>query len=345
VIFVAAILGSWALFSPLLQRHAEDEIAYRATLLMETLNAVRTYTSQHVNPLLAERLQSEDQFISQSVPAFSAATVFQNFQGKEGYENFRYKEAAPNPTNPRDLADPFEAQLVSTFRGDSSIHELSGFTMRDGEQVFYIARPMSVSAESCLACHSDPQTAPASLINTYGTGGGFGWQLGEIIAAQTIYLPASDVFQQAQNAVTLVMGTIVLIFAVVIVMTNVALRRQVIRPIVRIARLAQLIGGDKLTPAAPELATVNAIATRTDEFGHTAKVIQRMANEIYEREQKLKQTIQSLQIQIDKERESQEVAQITDSDYFQNLQQRVQQIRQRADTPKDGAQAEPTVGE
>ncbi|MFN8448979.1 MAG: DUF3365 domain-containing protein [Anaerolineae bacterium] len=347
IIFVAAIFASWAVFAPQLQRHAEDEIAYRAQLLMETLNAVRTYTSQQVNPLLAERLQTEEQFISQSVPAFSAATVFQNLQSKDGYQNFSYKEAAPNPTNPRDLADEFEAQLVSTFRSNPAIHELSGWTTRNGEMVFYIARPLAVSAESCLGCHSTPQNAPASLVNTYGSGGGFGWQMGEIIAAQTVYLPSSDVFAQAQNAVTLVMGTIVLIFAVIIVITNVGLRRAVIRPVVQIARLAQMIGSDSLSPNAPELTTVDAIAERTDEFGHTAKAIQRMAKEIYEREQQLKQTIQSLRIQIDKEKESQEVAQITDSEYFQSLQERVQEMRHRDGKARTATrtQTEPTSSE
>lgn len=344
-IFLAAFVASWAVFTPQLQHHAEEEIAYRAQLLMDTLNAVRTYTSQHINPLLAERLQTEDQFISQSVPAFSAATVFENLQGKDGYQSFSYKEAAPNPTNPRDLADDFEAQLVSTFRSNADIRELSGWTMRNDEMVFYIAHPMAITSESCLACHSTPDAAPASLINTYGSSGGFGWQMGEIIAAQTVYLPASDVFEQAQNSVTLVMGTIVAIFLVIIVMTNIGLRRAVIRPIVQIAHLAQMIGSESMSDAAPELDTIETIAKRTDEFGHTAKVIQRMAKEIYAREQSLKQTIQSLRIQIDKEKESQEVQQITESDYFQNLQQRVREIRERSDDAKTDAKTEPTVNE
>ncbi|MCC6803040.1 MAG: DUF3365 domain-containing protein [Anaerolineae bacterium] len=347
VIFAAAFLASWAIFAPQLQRHAEEEIAYRAQLLMDTLNAVRTYTTQHINPLVAERLQTEEMFISESVPAFSAATVFQNLQGRDGYQNFNYKEAAPNPTNPRDLADEFEAQMVSTFRSDPDIHELSGWTTRNDEMVFYISRPMAITSESCLGCHSSPNLAPASLINTYGSTGGFGWQMGEIIAAQTIYLPSADVFAQAQNAITLVMGTIVAIFAVIIIMTNIGLRRAVIRPIVQIAHVAQRIGSDSMSDAEPDLSTIETIARRSDEFGHTAKVIQRMAKEIYAREQQLKQTIHSLQIQIDKEKESQEVAQITDSDYFQNLQQRVREIRQRDGNGKsqDATESQSTVSE
>ena len=81
------------------------------------------------------------------------------------------------------------------------------------------------------------------------------------------------------------MGILIAIFAVVIIVTNVGLRRAVVRPVVQIGRLAQLIGNNQLTPEASELERVSKIARRSDELGHTAKIIQRMAKEIYEREQ------------------------------------------------------------
>jgi HAMP domain-containing protein len=291
---------------------------------------VRTYTSEHVNPLLQEELQTEEQFISASVPAFSARQAFENLRSRAEYSQFRYKEASTNPTQPLDRADEFEAQMLDVFHDDPSVQELSGFTMRDGIQVFYIIRPLRITSESCLACHSTPEVAPASLINTYGSENGFGWQLNEVIAAQTIYIPAQEVFDQAYQAVSVVMGIIVAIFAVVIIVTNAGLRRAVVRPAVQIARLAQMIGSDSLTHDAPEMEQVNSIARRHDEFGHTARIIQRMAQEIYAREQKLKDQILSLRIQIDTEKQEAQVHEITESDYFQNLQQRVHQIRKRA---------------
>ena len=83
----------------------------------------------------------------------------------------------------------------------------------------------------------------------------------------------------------------------------------------------------------PELATVSGIAQRTDEFGSTAQVLKRMAEEIYAREQKLKQQIQSLQIQIDRDKQDEQVEEITESDYFRHLQARVKQIRQGSEPP------------
>ncbi len=146
-----------------------------------------------------------------------------------------------------------EMQLVETFSADPSLKELSGFTTLNGQEVFYNSRPMRIGSENCLTCHSDPKNAPASLINTYGSEHGFGWKMGEVIAAQTLYVPASDVFAEAQNAMRVVMGIIIALFALVVLVTNMLLRRAVVRPVVQIAHLAQLIQADTLTPASPEL--------------------------------------------------------------------------------------------
>ena len=233
VIFIVAIIAAWAVFSRVLQDRAEAQISDQAGMLMSMLNSVRSYTNEEVNPLLATDLQTQHDFISASVPAFSAREVFSRFRSATQYQHFDYKEAAPNPTNLENLADPMELQMVDKFRADPSLKELSGFTTQDGQQVFYNSRPMRIASENCLTCHGDPKDAPASLINTYGSEHGFGWKMGDVIAAQTLYLPASDVFAEAQNALRVVMGIIVILFALVVLVTNVLLRRVVVRPVYR----------------------------------------------------------------------------------------------------------------
>ncbi|MEA5515372.1 GAF domain-containing protein [Nodularia sp. UHCC 0506] len=49
--------------------------------------------------------------------------------------------------------------------------------------------------------------------------------------------------------------------------------------------------------------------------------------EFHKREQKLKQQVLKLQIQIDQSKRESEVAEIIGGDYFQNLQQRAEQLR------------------
>jgi CheY-like chemotaxis protein len=72
------------------------------------------------------------------------------------------------------------------------------------------------------------------------------------------------------------------------------------------------------------------VAARNDELGQLARVFQRMADEIYLREQRLKQQMQELRIVIDEVKKTSQIAEITGTEYFQNLQQKVQRLR--ADT-------------
>src|SRR5215207_4585328 len=226
LVFIIGVAASGTLLWRLLENRAEWEVSNRGLVLIETMNAVRRYTSQHVNPLLAPDLQTQPEFISESVPAFSARTVFENFREDENYANFLYKEATENPTNPLDSADAFEMEIVNQFRADGELHEVSGYRTLGGDLMFYSARPLKVSAETCLGCHSSPDAAPQSLINTYGTDGGFGWNLGDVVSAQMIYVPASEVFDQARQEFLLVMAVFTGIFALATLVVSAILRRN-----------------------------------------------------------------------------------------------------------------------
>jgi DNA-binding response OmpR family regulator len=73
------------------------------------------------------------------------------------------------------------------------------------------------------------------------------------------------------------------------------------------------------------------VAARTDALGQLARVFSRMASEIYAREQRLKQQVQQLRIELDEARQAQQVAEITESDYFQQLEAKAQDLRQIID--------------
>lgn len=241
LVFIGGILVSSVALSKALENRAEKEVASQALLLIQTMSAVRTYTSEHVNPLLTPRLETEPVFISETVPAYSATEVFENLRKNDEYKNFFYKEATLNPTNLRDKADAFEAKIVERFRSEPKTKELSGFRSLPGGEVFYIARPLSVSKESCLKCHSSPENAPKSQLATYGTEWGFGWKLNEIVAAQMISVPSDEVFASAKRSLTLIMGILFAIFAIVILWINFFLKRSVIQPIKKMSRVAQQV--------------------------------------------------------------------------------------------------------
>ncbi len=332
LVFVGGIAISWAALSQGLQRRAEEDITSKGVILIQMMNSVRNYTSAHVNPLLAPQLETQPKFIPESVPAFSAREVFENLRKNQEYANFLYKEASPNPSNPRDKADDFEAALVERFRSEHQLKEISGFRNLEGKNVFYSARPFAIRSADCLRCHGKPEDAPRSMLASYGSQNGFGWKMNEIVASQIIYVPADDVFNSARQSLALVMGIFVGIFALVVVLINVLLRRDVIRPIGLMARVAQKISSDEMSAAGGELANLERISTRRDELGQTAGVFRQMANEVYTREQRLKLQVQELRIEVDEARKERQVAEVTDSAYFKELQQRAADLRKRPTT-------------
>ena len=81
-------------------------------------------------------------------------------------------------------------------------------------------------------------------------------------------------------------------------------------------------------------ATIEQVAARSDELGQLARVFQRMAREVYAREQRLKQEVHRLHIEIDETKTARQVAEITETDYFQELQRKVDTLRLRSDDAK-----------
>lgn len=69
------------------------------------------------------------------------------------------------------------------------------------------------------------------------------------------------------------------------------------------------------------------VAARTDELGQFVRVFQRMAREVYTREQHLRRQVQELRIEIDRARQASQVSEITGTDYFQQLRNKAQDLR------------------
>lgn len=76
------------------------------------------------------------------------------------------------------------------------------------------------------------------------------------------------------------------------------------------------------------------VSGRSDALGQLARVFVSMAREVQAREQRLQQQVQQLRIEIDQARKTQQVAEVTASQYFRDLQSKVEQLRRRK--PREG---------
>ena len=105
----------------LLHKNAREEVLRNAGVMMEASLSMRSYTVAQGRPNLAV---DPDKFLPQSVPAFGATEIMNLLRKK--YPDYAYKEAALNPTNPRNRAVDWEADIVNTFRADPEHGEISG---------------------------------------------------------------------------------------------------------------------------------------------------------------------------------------------------------------------------
>lgn len=237
LVFLLGLGVTGLLTRQMLARHAQDEVLQQARFLFDKALAVRAYTSAQVAPLLETQMKYA--FLPQSVPAFSATEVIAKLQ--KNHPEYSYKEATLNPTNPRDRAVEWEADLIAEFRRSADVKEFSGVRDTPAGPALYIARPIRIADAACLRCHSTVEAAPRTLVEKYGPANGFGWQLGEIVGAQLVSVPMAVPMARAQSAWTLFMGMLSAVFAAIALVLNAMLWWLVIRPVTRLAGIADRV--------------------------------------------------------------------------------------------------------
>lgn len=98
--------------------------------------------------------------------------------------------------------------------------------------------------------------------------------------------------------------------------------RRLLVPIGHVVQAIQAIEAQQYDPA-----ILAPVALRDDDIGHLAQVLQKMAQTVQERETRLTQQVQELQIEVNAAKQAQEVEALTETDYFRNLQRRAQERR------------------
>jgi len=217
-----------------LQKHAREEVLTQAGMMMEAAMAIRGYTVKEIRPLLT--LQMKREFLPQSVPSYAATQNFETV--REMHPEYTYKEAALNPTNPRDHATDWETDIIRIFRDDPETTEISGERVTPLGQSLYYARPIRISNKNCLTCHSTIDAAPETMIKLYGSNNGFGWQLDEVVGAQVVSVPLSVPLAKARQEFVIFMVSLIAIFAVIFIVINIMLSQIVVKRVREMAHAA-----------------------------------------------------------------------------------------------------------
>ena len=244
VVFVIGLGVTGYMSYELLHRNARDEVLRNAGVMMEASLSMRSYTVAHVRPNLAV---DPDRFLPQSVPAFGATEIMTLLRKK--YPDYAYKEAALNPTNPRNRAVEWETDIVNAFRNDPARPEISGERDTPTGRSLYLARPFQIKDAACLSCHTNAEMAPPAMVKIYGSSNGFGWKLNEVIGAQIVSVPMDLPIRNANRAFVTFMSSLAVVFAVLFVVLNVMLTLLIVQPITQLSEVADQISKGRLDTA------------------------------------------------------------------------------------------------
>lgn len=248
----------------LLHKNAREEVLRNAGVMMEAALSMRSYTTKQLRPLIP---YSDDIFHPQSVPAYSATEIMTALRQK--YADYSYKEAALNPTNPRNKAVEWETDIVNTFRNDTNRTEISGIRDTPTGQSLYLARPFQIKDKACLACHTTAAEAPPAMVKIYGPNNGFGWKHMEVIGAQVVSVPMSLPIQNANRAFYTFMISLSAVFLALFVILNVMMSLLIVKPITRMSEAA-----DKISTGDMNIAEFNE--SGKDEVATLGKSFNRM---------------------------------------------------------------------
>lgn len=278
-VFALALVPAGWIAHALLQESARTQVIENARIMMETALAVRTYTIQQIQPLLAPHLA--ETFLPQSVPAYSATEIFNAL--RKSNPEYTYKEATLNPTNPRNRTVDWEADLVQAFRNDEAKKEIIGERETPQGRALFLSHPIRIKEEKCLACHTSAEKAPASQVKAYGPNNGFGWKLNEVIGAQVVSVPTSLPVKMANRAFRTLLLTLAGVFALTLFILNLLLRFVVIRPLRELSAMADQVSLGNMEVAEVKVSGSDEVAQLASSFGRM-KISLRKALALLEQE-------------------------------------------------------------
>jgi methyl-accepting chemotaxis protein len=231
-----------------LEENARDQTLQQAKLMISSARSTRDYTEQELDPLLEHTPDSEHRFLPQTIPFYAATVTFNHL--RKDYPDRPYKEAALNPTNPRDRANQWEADIINYFRDHPDKKQLIGERQTATGTSISLSQPIAADA-SCLECHGSAAAAPPTEILTYGSANGFGWKVNEVIGAQIVSVPTAVAEGIASHIFHTLLLYISLTFIATLVVIDLGLYYIVIVPVRRLAATADLVSTGDLSQ--PEL--------------------------------------------------------------------------------------------
>jgi HAMP domain-containing protein len=147
---------------------------------------------------------------------------------------------------------------------------------------------------------------------------------GEAVAIVGVDMFADEVLQLRNRILTVSIAVFLLAFASVF-LAALFVSGAISKPLTQITDAARLLENDQ--PYDPN--QLKGLTDNKDELGILAHVFNEMAVQVQQREQKLKEQVVQLRIEIDETKRKKQVSEIVDTEYFQELRQKTQDLRRK----------------
>lgn len=270
-VFLAGGAVAYVAVTRAVRQNARAEVLEKAGLMMGSSLAMRKYTTEQIRPLLAG--DASETFHPQTVPAYAATEMFNSL--READRSVSYKEATLNPSNLRDKATDWEADVVEHFRNNPTAKEHVGERSGATGPTLFIARPIRVEDADCLTCHGNPADVPKAVAIQYGRTNGTGWKLGEVVGAQIASVPTSVADERADRVLRYVLGSLLGVLAAVLLATNLLLSRMVVAPLSRIAAHADAVSMGATSPTEIDERGAREVSTLAAAFNRMSRSLKK----------------------------------------------------------------------
>lgn len=144
------------------------------------------------------------------------------------------------------------------------------------------------------------------------------WMVGTVVPAN-FYL--ADVRRNRRRLLFIISAFIAVTAGVAVFLSD----RVIACPILKVTKAAADIEAENF-----QLDSLSGLVNRRDELGQLARVFSHMAKEVHVREKRLKSQVKALRIEIDEVKRERQVSEIVESDFFQDLTAKANNLRQRS---------------
>jgi len=191
----------------LANKRINEVIEQQASMALKFNLAIRNYVGNHIRPVMYE-LVGKNEFVPEAMStSYVSRSIFETVRTE--FPEYIIKFSSKNPRNPINRAGPEENEIIDYFNDHPYLNKWEGIITISKKKYMatFNARRME---ESCLRCHGDPENAPASLIETYGSVAGFNRPIGKVIGMDTIAIPITKISEKLWSELknTFFMGAI-----------------------------------------------------------------------------------------------------------------------------------------